>query len=109
VGDEATPFKVRDGHPSADTPGRPAIGACAEVAVGPGKVMRDQIDGGSGHAGRSSPQIHMGLGAMPKDEPMAVTLMWRDTHGNVQKHILSLKPGWHTVMLGTVQDKLSMK
>jgi hypothetical protein len=27
----------------------------------------------------------------------------------VQKHIISLKPGWHTVMLGTVEDKLSMK
>jgi hypothetical protein len=71
--------------------------------------MRDQVDGGSGHAGRSSPQIHIGLGARSSDEPLAVTLMWRDTHGQVQKHVIGVKPGWHTVVLGTIQDKLSMK
>lgn len=109
LGDEPTEFKVMDGHPGPTIVGRPAIGACAEVAVGPGKVMRDQVDGGSGHAGRSSPQIHIGLGDMPRDETMAVTVLWRDSQGHVQKHIFSVKPGWHTVMLGTVQDKLSMK
>jgi enediyne biosynthesis protein E4 len=109
TGDEAAEFKIRDGHPGADTPGRPAIGACAAVTVADGKVMCDQIDGGSGHAGRSSPQIHMGLGSMPQDKSVAVTLMWRDTHGRVQKRMIDVTPGWHTVVLGSSSAKLSSK
>jgi hypothetical protein len=109
TGDEAAEFKIRDGHPGADTPGRPAIGAYAAVTVAEGKVMCDQIDGGSGHAGRSSPQIHMGLGSIPKDKTVAVTLMWRDTHGQVHKRMIDVTPGWHTVVLGSSSAKLSSK
>jgi hypothetical protein len=109
VGDEVAELKVRDGHPGADTPGRPAIGACAAVTIGPGKVMRDQVDGGSGHAGRSSPQIHMGLGSIPQDQSIEVTLMWRDAQGQAQKQMIDVTPGWHTIVLGSPSAKLSSK
>ena len=77
AGDEKSEFKVRDGHPGPDTPGRPAVGAYAALPTVDGKVMC-QIDGGSGHAGRSSPQIHFGLGAMPKGQAVEVKLKWID-------------------------------
>lgn len=107
--DETAEFKVRSGHPGADAMGRPAIGACAAVRFGDGKVMCDQVDGGSGHAGRSSPQIHMGLGAIAKDQSLEVTLMWRDAQGQVQKRTIDVTPGWHTVVLGSSSAKLSSK
>jgi hypothetical protein len=110
TGDDAAEFKIIDGHPTAETPGRPAIGACAAVEVGPGTIMCDQVDGGSGHAGRSSPQIHMGLGSLPKDKSLDVTLMWRDTQGSVQQRMINVTPGWHTVVLGSSsENKLSSK
>ena len=36
------------------------------------------MDGGSGHAGRSAPNIHLGLGATPQDQSLEVKLEWRD-------------------------------
>jgi enediyne biosynthesis protein E4 len=110
AGDDKAEFVVRDGHPSADTPGRPAIGACAALPTVDGKVMCAQIDGGSGHAGRSSPQIHFGLGNAPKDKPIEVKLIWRDAHGQLQNHTINVTPGWHTVILGSPSmNKLSQK
>jgi hypothetical protein len=110
AGDDKSELNVRTGHPSADTHGRPAIGASAAVSLGPGKLMCDQVDGGSGHAGRSSPQIHMGLGSIPQDRLVEVTLMWRDAQGQVQKQMINVTPGWHTVVLGSPSSvKLSSK
>jgi hypothetical protein len=106
---EASEFMIRDGHPGSDTPGRPAIGASAAVTVADGMVMIDQVDGGSGHAGRSSPEIHFGLGSTPQDEPLEVKLTWRDAHGQLQNHTIRVTPGWHTVVLGSPSMKLSQK
>jgi len=85
------------------------IGACARVTVAEGKVMIDQVDGGSGHAGRSSPQIHFGLGSAPKDQPLEVQLTWRDAQGHRQTNAIHVTPGWHTVVLGSPPTKLSQK
>jgi hypothetical protein len=107
--DSTAEFKVHDGHPSSDLVGRPAVGACAAVTIAEGKVMCDQVDGGSGHAGRSSPEIHFGLGSAPQDKPLEVKLMWRDAHGQLQNRTISVKPGWHTVLLGSPSLQLSQK
>lgn len=107
--EEVTEFKVRDGHPGPDTLGRPAVGASAAVASTDGKIMIDQVDGGSGHAGRSSPEIHFGLGSTPQDEPLEIKLTWRDAHGQLQHHTIMVTPGWHTVVLGSSPMKLSQK
>ena len=108
AGSEAE-FKTRAGQPAADTPGRPAIGACATVTIADGKTSYAQVDGGSGHAGRSSPTLHFGLGSTPSDRAHDVQLVWRDASGRVQHHSVSLQPGWHTVVLGSPAKELSQK
>lgn len=95
-----TATRVRAGHPGADTPGRPAIGAAATVQLPDGRRLVAQVDGGNGHSGKRSPELHFGLGESPGQALLQVTLRWRDPSGRVQQHTLALTPGWHTVLLG---------
>lgn len=100
AGTEAT-AKARPGHPASDTPGCPAIGAEATVYLPDGRKLVAQVDGGNGHSGKRSPDLHFGLGhpADPK-APVQVELRWRGTDGVPHKERLELAPGWHTVKLG---------
>ncbi|MBM3223455.1 MAG: CRTAC1 family protein [Candidatus Tectomicrobia bacterium] len=91
---------VRAGHPGMDTPGRPALGAAVTVQLPDGRRLVAQVDGGNGHSGKRSPDLHFGLGRIPSTASLQVTLRWRDPQGRVQHTILSLTPGWHTVVLG---------
>ena len=100
LADEAdAPLREREGHPGKDLRGRPAYGAQAHVILPNGRKYVGQIDGGSGHSGRRSPDIHMGLGKLAPETQLEVLLTWRDVHGQFQKTALKLKPGWHTVLL----------
>ena len=65
-----------------------------------GRKLVGQVDGGSGHSGRRSPDIHLGLGKLDPKTPLDVALTWRDTRGQFQQKTLKLTPGWHTVLLG---------
>jgi hypothetical protein len=86
------------GHPGADRPGRPAVGATATVQLPDGRRVTAQVDGGNGHTGRRSPNLHFGLG--PRGgQTIPVDLQWRDTAGQLHRESLSLSPGWHTVVL----------
>jgi hypothetical protein len=91
---------VRPGHPGRDTPGRPAVGAAVAVQLGDGRRLTAQVDGGSGHSGKRSPDLHFGLGQAPGDASLRVEVRWRDPDGRVRRESLSLTPGWHTVLLG---------
>jgi len=91
---------ARAGHPGKDTPGRPAIGAVARVTLPDGRKLVAQVDGGSGHSGRRAPEIHLGLGDVPKGTPLATELKWRDADGKARATTLTLQPGWHTIRLG---------
>ncbi len=93
-------FRVRSGHPGADTPGRPAIGAAALARLPDGRRLVAQVDGGNGHSGKRSPDLHFGLGGTPVGTKLAVDLAWRDATGAVRRRTLELTPGWHTVVLG---------
>lgn len=79
---------------------RPAIGAHARVTLPDGRVLVAAVDGGSGHSGRRSPEIHLGLGELPAGSKLATELDWRDSTGRVHTTRLNLEPGWHTVRLG---------
>jgi hypothetical protein len=81
--------------------GAPAIGAVATVRLADGKKLVAQVDGGTGHSGRRSPEIHFGIGAVDKSKPLAVELKWRDTEGTRHQKAMPLLPGWHTLELGT--------
>jgi enediyne biosynthesis protein E4 len=93
-------LRERSGHPGPDLYGRPAIGACARVVLPGGRKLVAQVDGGSGHSGRRSPDIHLGLGRLSPGEKLDVELKWRDIEGQVQGTTLNLAPGWHSVLLG---------
>jgi hypothetical protein len=92
--------RTRAGHPGRDLYGRPAIGAAATVHLPDGRSLVAQVDGGSGHSGKRSPDLHFGLANVGADEALTVDLRWRDPNGSVHAQSLQLAPGWHTVVLG---------
>jgi len=91
---------MRAGHPGRDTPGWAAIGATATVYLPDGRRLVAQVDGGNGHTGRRSPDLHFGLGSLPAGTQLRVDLRWRDPGGQLHQQSVSLAPGWHTVLLG---------
>jgi len=94
------PTMIRDGHPGRDIAAYPAIGARATVRLPDDRRLMQQVDGGNGHSGKSSPDLHFGLGAIGRRE-LAVSIAWRDRDGLIQNYETNLMPGWHTVFLGT--------
>jgi hypothetical protein len=98
---------VRPGHPGRDTPGRPAIGAVASVHLSDGRKVVAAVDGGSGHSGRRSPDIHLGLGEVPLSTKLAVELRWRDITGKTRGTTITVSPGWHTVLLGGTAEQVA--
>jgi len=82
---------------------RPAFGATARLKSGRNKGQLAYVDGGSGHSGQRSPQIHFGLGQHELNEPVEFELRWRDIHGQVHQQDLKLKPGWYTIYLGDLR------
>ena len=92
-----TKLSLSAGHPSGLT--RPAIGATAKVKLADGRVLVAEVDGGNGHSGRRSHDLHFGLGHFPKNQTVRVTLRWRDSTGKRHQQRIKLTPGWHTVIL----------
>lgn len=89
---------VEAGRPSYSGRGTPVIGASVKVHLPDGKTRVGQVDGGNGHSGKRSPELHFGLGALPADAQLKVDVAWRDAAG-AHKQTLTLTPGWHTVLL----------
>jgi hypothetical protein len=79
--------------------GAPAIGATARVFLPDGRRLVAQVDGGGGHSGRRSPDLHFGLGDTDRAASFEVELAWRDRDGVVRRRELALAPGWHEVEL----------
>lgn len=98
-GEEAPRIKELKGLPPGVS-GSAAIGASAVVHLPNGHRMIAQVDGGNGHSGDRSPDLHFGLGKLAPGQKVTVDLTWRDRNGTVQKERLALEPGWHTVLLG---------
>jgi len=90
---------VRPGHPDKTLASRPAIGASVAVTTTDGRTLTRQIDGGNGHSGKRSPDLHFGLG--PKDGNVRVDIKWRDANGTPRQETYQLSPGWHTLLLGS--------
>ena len=75
---------------------RPAVGTAASVRRPDSVTLVGQVDGGNGHSGVRSPDLHFGLGDAAN---ATVRLAWRDPTGRLRDTELELRPGWHTVYL----------
>lgn len=83
---------------AAKAPGSPVTGAQVTVTTSDGKKYVQRVDGGSGHAGKRSTEVHIGLG--DAKGAVQVTLEWRDRQGEVHKQELKLDQGKHEFVLG---------
>jgi enediyne biosynthesis protein E4 len=79
----------------------PVIGATAAVYLPDGHRMVAQSDGGSGHSGKRSSDIHFGLGHIDSASLLRVEVRWRDASG-VHAREFHLTPGWRTIDIGGV-------
>lgn len=80
-------------------PGTPAIGAQVTVTTENGTFV-DRVDGGSGHSGKRTHDVHIGLGENVNG-PVDVKIEWLDLNGEKHEQELKLDPGKHCFQLGT--------
>jgi hypothetical protein len=97
---QGSPTRVCRGSLRTSAPTLAAIGAWASVRLPDGKRLVSQVDGGNGHSGKRSPELHFGLGELPADRKLQVEIHWRDRAGTVNRQTLELSPGWQTITLG---------
>ncbi|HEX7860998.1 MAG TPA: VCBS repeat-containing protein [Verrucomicrobiae bacterium] len=86
--------------------GTPAIGAVARLTLPSGRKLISRIDGGGGHSGRRSAELHFGLGLL--NTPVSVEIDWRDLSGNPRHHAVQLAPGWHTIELRAASPQIAL-
>lgn len=77
----------------------PAIGAVTKVELPDGRTLIAQVDGGNGHSGARSPELHFGLGEINSEIRLSVEVQWRDLQGKTHISNFSLAPGNHTLTL----------
>jgi hypothetical protein len=92
--------EVLPGHP-AGVRLSPAIGAVVTATTPDGRKFVSQVDGGNGHGGRRSQDVHIGLGQLPKDATIDVEINWRAFSGERRSTKIQVKPGWNTILLGS--------
>lgn len=84
-------------------PGAPAYGTTVTVTTADGHTQISQLDGGGGHGGFRSFEVHFGLGGSMG--PATVNLRWRDANGGPHSQTTKLMPGVHTLDLtSSVQE-----
>jgi enediyne biosynthesis protein E4 len=76
-----------------------AVGAKVTVTLSSGKKFISFVDGGNGHTGKRSSEIHFGLGDININQAQSVEISWRKSNGLVASTKTQLKPGWHTIAL----------
>jgi hypothetical protein len=86
--------------------GTPAYNATATVTT-PNGTSVSQLDGGSGHAGYRSFDVHFGLGSF--SGAATVNLQWRDTSGQPHQQQLQLTPGVHSLVLTDTAREVSSR
>jgi enediyne biosynthesis protein E4 len=104
-GEQPAPTKVLPGHRGSGTLCRSATDATVAVHLPDGRRLVAQVDGGNGHSGKRSPDLHFGLGQLSDDARVEVDLRWRGPDGGIHQQRLSLRPGWHTVLLGRTDGR----
>jgi hypothetical protein len=88
---------IHQGKQRSGLMSRAAVGAAVTVTRSDGKVLTRQVDGGNGHSGKRSPELHFGLG--DSQEIVKVEIRWRDQQGQVRQEFFDLKPGRYSIVL----------
>jgi enediyne biosynthesis protein E4 len=83
---------------SAPAAGSPVTDAVVTVTTADGKKYVDRVDGGSGHGGKRSSEVHVGLG--DAQGAVKAQVRWRDRDGVVRQQTLDLSQGRHALVLG---------
>ena len=86
--------------------GSPAYGATVQVTT-PHGTQISELDGGSGHGGFRSFDVHFGLGSYTGSA--TVRIQWRDVNGNPHQQTQQLLPGVHTLMLTNIATEVSSR
>jgi enediyne biosynthesis protein E4 len=96
---------VKGAHPGQglEGPGSPAYGATVQIRT-PGHTQIAQLDGGSGHSGKSSFEVYFGLGRY--DGRVLAQLHWRGPDGQLYRQSLWLTPGTHELYLTTTAQEV---
>lgn len=76
--------------------GSPAYGSTVTITTPSGRQI-GQLDGGGGHGGYRSFDVHFGLGSY--SGPVDAQIQWRDVQGQLHTQALRLAPGVHHLML----------
>ncbi|MCP2336065.1 CRTAC1 family protein [Actinomadura rupiterrae] len=76
--------------------GSPAYGATVQIRTADGRTQISRLDGGGGHSGKRSFQVHFGLGA--ETRPVSAVVQWCQD-GRMYEQKLTLAPGTHTLLL----------
>jgi enediyne biosynthesis protein E4 len=98
-GAQLTLALTHQGSGTQGTAGSPVIGAQVCVITADGRKHVARVDGGSGHSGRRSWEVHLGLGANVTG-PVKAHITWRDRTGQTRQQDLQLTPGRHAIELG---------
>ena len=79
VGDLAGASRVTTIAAAADGAlrSRPAIGARVAIRLSDGRSFTSEVDGGNGHSGKRSPDIHFGLGSVAPGTSAELVITWR--------------------------------
>ena len=64
---------------------RPALGAHVSIRLSDGRVFSAEVDGGNGHSGKRSPDIHIGLGRVPAGTTADLRITWRSGSAGVKE------------------------
>lgn len=80
-------------------PGSPALGATATLTLPGGRRLLGHVDGGSGHSGKRSAEVHFGLGELGPEVPLGVELTWRGPDGTAHARTVELVAGRHDLLL----------
>lgn len=95
---------VRKDAPKASEtePSRAAIGASVKITLPDGRRFVSFVDGGNGHSGRRSADVHFGLGKLPQQlvTKIKIEIDWRDKRGARRNQRFEITAGWHTILLG---------
>jgi len=102
-------LSLAPGHPSGSRATRPAVGASVRVSLADDRILVGQVDGGNGHSGVRSPELHFGLGRRDAETPVSVEVRYRDRSGDPAELTLELLPGWHTLVLPDAGEVLAMR